>query len=81
MKLRIIKTKVTDGVKWAVVDDHSGWAYVTNLESEAEAEAFIRDACPRCEHCGAELPKGTNYVLCAECIGIPYLYPIYRGSS
>jgi hypothetical protein len=43
MKLRIIKTKATDGVHWAVVDDHTGIVIVRNLESEAEAEAFVRE--------------------------------------
>jgi hypothetical protein len=43
MNLRVIKTKATDGTKWAVVDDATGIVIVRNLDTEAEAEVFIRD--------------------------------------
>jgi hypothetical protein len=44
MNLRIIKTKSTIGQRWAVVDDdHTGIVIVRGLESEAEAEAFVRE--------------------------------------
>jgi hypothetical protein len=54
MQLRIIKTKATDGVHWAVVDDHSGVVVLRNLDSEAEAEQFIREQMSSTNHEGAK---------------------------
>jgi hypothetical protein len=43
MRLRIIKTKATDGVHWAVVDDQTGIVIVRGLESEQEAIEFVNE--------------------------------------
>jgi hypothetical protein len=43
MRLRIIKTKATDGVHFAVVDDRTGIVLVRGLDTEAEAEAVVRE--------------------------------------
>jgi hypothetical protein len=43
MKLRIIKTKATDGVHWAVVDDRSGIVLVRGLDTEQEAIEFMNE--------------------------------------
>jgi hypothetical protein len=54
MKLHIIRTKSTEGQRWAVVDDQTGVVIVRNLESEAEAEAFIREQMSSTNHEGAK---------------------------
>jgi hypothetical protein len=43
MNLRVIRTKSTEGTKWAVLDDNTGIIVVRGLDSEQEAIEFIRD--------------------------------------